>query len=681
MTADPENPLLAEWTGPFGAPPFSAIRAEHFRPAFAVAVERRKEDIEAIRNNPAPADFANTILALERAGAELDRVERVFFHLVGADSNEELEAIETEMAPKLAREHQATYLDDVLFQRVELIYAARDELDAEARRLVERYRLAFTRAGAGLDARRKARLAEIGERLASLGASFGQNVLADEKAFLLRLESPDDLEGLPPEFLAAAARLAQERGYPGGHAVTLSRSSFEPFMQFSARRDLREKLFRAFVARGANPGAHDNRAVMAETVRLRAEKARWLGYENFAQFRLDDTMAKTPAAAKELLDQVWKPARAQALREAAALQEMVVADGRNFELMPWDWRYYAEKRRQALYAFDEGALKAHLPLERVIAAAFHVAHRLFGVSFEERRDVDLPHGDARAWSVSDANGAPIALFIGDYFARPSKHSGAWMSAMRDQSRFNGPVLPIVMNVMNFARGGAGEDSLLSHDEARTLFHEFGHALHGMMSDVDYPRLSGTHVARDFVEFPSQLYEHWLDEPQILREFARHHRTGAPMPEALLDALNAARRYGQAFATVEFAACAFVDLALHGVPDPGEIDVPTFEARELAALEMPAQIAPRHSAPHFQHIFSGEGYSAGYYSYLWSEALDADGFEAFKASGDIFDPALAERLKRYVYAAGNTRAPDEAYAAFRGRAPSTEALLRKRGFAA
>ena len=679
--ARPENPLLRPWTGPLGAPPFAAIRVEHFRSAFSAAIERWRAEIEVIKADLEPAGFENTIVAMERAGGALDRVSSLFFHLAGADTNDEIQAIEREIAPVLARERNAIYLDDALFQRVERVWAGRERsgLDSEAVRLIERYRLAFVRAGAGLPADKKARLAEIGERLATLGAAFGQNVLADEKAFLLVLEGPEDLAGLPEEFLAAAAQTAAERGHPGRHVVTLSRSSIEPFLQFSARRDLREKAFRAFVARGANGGAHDNAAAMNETVRLRAEKARLLGYPTFADHRLDDTMAKTPEAALALLRQVWAPARAQALRDAEALQAMIAAEGRNFELQPWDWRYYQEQRRKALYDFDEGALKAHLPLERIIAAAFDVARRLFGLSFRERTDVELPHRDARAWSVEDASGAEIALFIGDYFARPSKHSGAWMAPLREQSRLDGATLPIVVNVMNFARGGAGEACLLSHDEALTLFHEFGHALHGMLSDVTYPLLSGTNVARDFVELPSQLYEHWLDRPEILERFALHHETGAPMPKALSDAVQAARRYGQGFATVEFLASAFVDMALHHREAAGEVDVAAVQAAELASIGMPEAIAPRHAAPHFQHIFSGEGYSAGYYSYLWSEVLDADGFEAFVEKGDPFDPELAARLKTFVYAAGNRRPPDEAYAAFRGRPPRPAALLRKRGF--
>jgi peptidyl-dipeptidase Dcp len=676
------NPLLSPWTGPFGAPPFAAIRLEHFRAAFDAAIVELQAEIAAIKANPAPPDFTNTILALERSGAALDRVGRVFFHLAGVDSNDEIETIEREIAPKLSRVRNAILLDDALFRRVDAVRAAlaASGLDDEGRRLVERHHLAFTRGGAGLAVEKQKRLAEIGERLATLGANFGQNVLGDEREYLLVLETPDDLAGLPQEFLAAAARTASDRGHPGKHAITLSRSSIEPFLQFSSRRDLREKAFRAFVARGANGGERDNGAVMSEVVRLRAEKARLLGYANYAEHRLADTMAKSPEAALGLLKRVWAPARVAALREAEALQAMIAEEGGNFELRPWDWRYYAEKRRKALFDVDEGALKAHLPLERIIAAAFDVAGRLFGLKFTPREGVALAHPDARAWDVTDAEGRPVALFIGDYFARPSKHSGAWMSALRDQSRLDGETLPIVVNVMNFARGAEGDASLLSHDEARTLFHEFGHGLHGMMSDVTYPLLSGTHVSRDFVEFPSQLYEHWLDTPEVLEKFARHHETGAPMPAALRDGLAASRAYGQAFHTVEFNASAFLDMALHALAEPGDIDVAKFQAEQLEAIGMPAPIAMRHAASHFQHIFSGEGYSAGYYSYLWSEVLDADGFEAFEATGDAFNPELAARLKRYVYAAGNRRPPDEAYAAFRGGPPSPDALLRKRGFA-
>ncbi len=675
-----DNPLLEPWDAPFGAPPFDRIRPEHFAPAFDTGLAQRRAEIAAIVADPAAPSFDNTIVALERSGALLRRVSATFFHLASAETSDEIERIERDIAPALSRERNAILLDDALFARVDALYQTREHLglDGEAARTLERWRVTFARAGAGLAADKKARLAAIGERLASLGALFGQNVLADEKAFALVLDGPDDLAGLPESFVAAAAQAATSRGLAGKHVVTLSRSSYEPFMQFSTRRDLREKIFRAFVGRGAGGGAHDNAAIMRETVALRAERARLLGFSSFAAFRLADSMAKTPQAALDLMRRVWAPARAQALREAEALQATIVAEGGNFELKPWDWRYYAEKRRKALYDVDQSEVRPYLPLEGVIAAAFDVAHRLFGVAFVARDDVRLPNAEARAWTALGPDGAPIALFIGDYFARDSKHSGAWMSALRDQQKLDGRVLPIVVNVMSFAPGGAGEPCLLSLDEAHTLFHEFGHALHGMLSDVTYPLLSGTNVARDFVELPSQLFEHWLERPETLRRFARHYITGEPMPEALIERLEAARRFNQGFATTEFVAAALFDMELHLLADSGAIDVAEFERRTLAEIGMPGAVATRHSAPHFQHVFSGDGYSAGYYSYLWSEALDADAFEAFEEAGDDFDPALAERLKRFVYAAGNTREPDEAYRAFRGREPSPDALLRKRG---
>ncbi len=675
------NPLLEPWNGPFEAPPFAAIRPEHFRPAFDAALAEKRAEIAAIADDAAAPTFENTVAALERSGKALDQVVSVFFNLVGSHSNDALQALEREMAPILSRERSAILQNDALFRRIETLHAdaAALGLDPEAARTLDRYRTAFRRAGAGLPATTKARLAAISERLATLGASFGQNVLADEKAFLLVLE-PSDLQGLPDSFLAAAAETASERGHPGKYAVTLSRSSVEPFLQFSARRDLREKVFRAFLARGANGGSNDNAAIMREAVELRAERARLMGYPSYAHFRLADTMAKTPDAALGLLQRVWAPARARALSEAEGLEEMIAAEGGNFELRPWDWRYYAEKRRKALFDIDESEFKPYLPLEGMIAAAFDVAHRLFGLSFAERRDIPLYHPDARAWTVTGRDGEPIALFIGDYFARPSKRSGAWMSSFRDQQKLDGAVLPIIVNVMNFAKAGAGEACLLSIDEAHTLFHEFGHALHGILSNVTYPLLAGTNVSADFVEFPSQLYEHWLERPETLRRFAKREDTGEPMPEALIERLEAARRFNQGFATVEYTASALVDMALHLQAEPGDLDVAAFERRELETLGMPEAIAPRHSAPHFQHIFSGEGYSAGYYSYLWSEILDSDGFEAFEASGDMFDAELAERLERFVYAAGNSREPDAAYRAFRGRDPEPEALLRKRGLA-
>ena len=669
-----DNPLLSPWTTAYGEPPFSQIRLEHFRPAFETALAQWAAEREAIK--AAPAGFETTILGLERAGQALDRVERVFFHLVGTASNEGIEALQREIQPRLARVYADAMLDDAMFAKVDAVHQAREGLAPEARRLVERRWLAFKRAGAGLPETAKKRLADIAERLGALGAEFSQNVMGDERDYALILKDRADLEGLPEAAVAAAAQAAQERSHEGAYAITLSRSSVEPFLQFAARRDLREQVWRAFVGRGA--GARDNGPVMAETLALRAESARLLGYGSYADFKLADTMAKTPRNVFDLLERVWTPARAAAQEEAIALQAMIAQEGGNFELQAWDWRYYAEKRRAALYAFDEGELRAHLPLDNVLEAAFYVAGRLFGLSFAPRADIDLPHPDARAWEAKDADGRSVGLFIGDFFARADKRSGAWMNAFRDQHRLDGGASPIILNVLNAARGAPGEPALLSYDEARTLFHEFGHGLHGLLSDVTYPYLSGTNVDRDFVELPSQLYEHWFDRPEVISRFARHHKTGAPIPDALVRQLHAVRAQGQAHQTVEFLASALTDMGAH--TQAAVADMIAFEKETLARIGMPGAIAPRHAAPHFQHIFSGGGYAAGYYSYLWSEVLDADAFEAFEETGDVFDPELAGRLRKHVYAAGGTGDADALYAAFRGRAPDPAALLRKRGLA-
>ncbi|WP_225765084.1 M3 family metallopeptidase [Inquilinus sp. Marseille-Q2685] len=674
------NPLLAPWDTPFGSPPWERIAASHFRPAFDVALAEHLREIEAIAGDPAEPNFDNTVAALERSGRLLRRVAAAFFNLTSAHSNDALEAVERDVAPLLARHHNAIQQNPALFRRVDALFARRAELGLtpEQDRVLERYHLGFTRSGAGLDEAAKQRLSKIVERLATLGTQFGQNVLADEKAYALVLDGEADLAGLPQELRDAAAAAAAERGQPGKHAITLGRSSIEPFLQFSARRDLRETAFKAWIARGESAAA-DNRPIIAETVALRAEQARLLGYPSYAHFRLADTMAKTPEAALDLLNSVWQPARARALQEQEKLQALVAEEGGNFEIAAWDWRYYAEQQRKREFDLDESELKPYLQLERIIEAAFDTAHRLFGLSFRERRDVPVWHPDVRAWEVTGRDGRFVGLFYGDYFARPSKRSGAWMEAIREQENLDGEVRPIVVNVMNFAKAAEGTPSLLSFDDARTLFHEFGHALHGLMSDLTYPAIAGTNVARDFVEFPSQLYEHWLERPEILRRHALHYRTGEPMPEALLQRVLAARTFNQGFATVEFISSALVDLDFHAAGADAS-DPAAFERATLQRIGMPSAIVMRHRPPHFQHVFAGSGYSAGYYSYLWSEVLDADGFGAFEEAGDIFDPAVSERLAEFVYSAGYRRDPAEAYRPFRGRPPEPQALLKKRGLA-
>ncbi|MBV9348886.1 MAG: M3 family metallopeptidase [Pseudolabrys sp.] len=679
MTAA-SNPLLADWSGAFGLPPFGAVKPEHFGPAFEAALAAHRAEIDAIAAAKAPPSFANTIEAMERAGQALDKVSNVFFVLAGAHTSDAIEAVERDISPKLARHSNAIYLDAALFRRIDELWRRRTSLglNPEQARVLERYHIRFARSGAGLDQTAKDRLAAINERLATLGTQFGQNVLADEKSWALILEE-SDLAGLPDFAKSAAKAAAESRGKPGKYAITLARSSIESFLQFSARRDLREKAFAAWTSRGENGGASDNRALIAEMVALRAERARLLGFASFADYRLDDQMAKTPANARKLLDEVWGRAKARAGQERDALQKMAAEEGGNFALAPHDWRYYAEKVRKARFDLDEAAVKPYLALDNMIAAAFETARRLFGLSFKPVQ-VPLHHPDARAWEVTNAAGQHVGLFIGDYFSRPSKHSGAWMTSLRDQEKLKGDVRPIILNVCNFTKPAEGEPALLSFEDARTLFHEMGHGLHGLLSNVTYPALAGTAVSSDFVELPSQLYEHWLETPEILQKFARHYKTGEAMPQALLDKVLATRTFNQGFATVEYTASALVDLDLHGLPKPEALDVSAFEKQALARIDMPAEIVMRHRLPHFQHLFSGGGYAAAYYSYMWSEVLDADAFEAFKEAGDHFDPATAKKLRDYIYSAGNLRDPAEAYQAFRGRLPKVDALLKKRGLA-
>ncbi len=672
------NPLLGAWTGAFGLPPFAALKPEHFPPAFQQALARQRAEVDAIAANPAAPDFDNTVAAMELGGELLNRVSSVFFVLAGADTSDALQEVERDISPLLARHSNEIYLSEPLFRRFDGLHRRRESLGltVEQKRVLDRYHTHFVRAGAALAADKKQRLAAIGERLATLGTTFGQTVLADEKAFALVPED-GDLAGLPDFVLAAARAAAEERGFPGKHVITLSRSSIEPFLQFSARRDLREKAHHAWLKRGENGGATDNRAVITEMVQLRTERARLLGFETFADYRLDDQMAKTPKAVRELLDNIWGRGRARARRERDDLQAKVREEGGNFAIAPWDWRYYAEKVRKERYDIDEAETKPFFQLERMIEAAFETAHRLFGLNFSPV-DVPLYHPDVRAWEVKDAGGEHVGLFLGDYFARESKASGAWMTSLRDQEKLAGDIHPIIVNVMNFSKPEPGHAVLLSFDDARTLFHEFGHGLHGLLSNVTYPLLSGTAVSSDFVELPSQLYEHWLEVPEILKKYARHCSTGEPMPQALLDRVLAARNFNQGCATVEYTSSALVDIDLHSLRDADKLDVTGFERDTLARLGMPNEIVMRHRLPHFQHLFSGGGYAAAYYSYLWSEVLDADAFLAFEEKGNAFDPETAKRLHDYIYSAGNLRDPAEAYKAFRGRLPTVDALLKKRG---
>lgn len=674
------NPFFETWTTPFATPPLSRIRPEHFRPAYDAAMAEQLAAVAAIAGLSGPGDFAD-IEALERSGRALARVGAVFENLSSSVSDEALQAIEREMSPLLAKHYDAVRLDPGLFARVRAAFEARGALglDAEQTRLVEEIHRDFVRAGAELTGERKARLSALNEELASLGTAFRLKVLKDTDRFALVLDDPADLAGLPGFAIDAAAEAAKEAGLPGKWAISLQRPSIEPFLAFSARRDLREQAYQAWVKRGDNGDDNDTNALIAAIVKLRHERANLLGYPTHAALTLDGRMAKTPEAANALLARVWAPALARADEEKADLQAMIDAEGGNFRLAAWDWRYYAEKLRAARYDFDQATLKPYLQLEKLIEAQFACAGRLYGLTFEERRDIEVYAPDVRTWEVKK-DGATIALFYGDYFARTGKSSGAWMSTFRDQERMDGAVIPLVLNNMNLNKAPAGQPVLLSWDDASTLFHEFGHALHGMLSNVTYPYLSGTAVPRDFVEFPSQVNEHWLAQPQVLAEFAIHADTGEAMPAAMIERLLASDTFNQGFATAEFLSSAVFDMDLHMRADVEAIDVHAAELATRARLGMPEEIALRHRPQHFLHLFDGQAYSAGYYSYMWSEVLDADGFEAFLEAGDIFDPETARRLYAFVYSAGNTRDPAEAYRLFRGRDPEVQPLLKGRGFA-
>ncbi|MBE1298271.1 MAG: peptidase M3 [Rhodobacteraceae bacterium] len=668
------NPLLSHWDTPFEIAPFGSISDEDFAPALEEALAAHNAQIEAIATNPEPPTFANVIEALETPCRPLEQVLSVFYTVAGADSNPKRQELQRAFSPKLAAHFSAITANKALYARVKAVWDKREDLDLsdeQQRGLMLTHR-GFVRGGAALEGADDARMQEIKGRLASLGTEFTQNLLADEREWFMEL-SEEDLEGLP-EFAVAAARAAGEEKGAKGPVVTTSRSIITPFLKFSPRRDLREKAFQAWAARGANGGKTNNRAIAAEILALREERAKLLGYQNFASYKLETEMAKTPEAVRGLLMDVWGPAKARADEDAAVLTEMMQGDGINGDLEPWDWHYYSEKRRKIEHDLDEAELKPYLQLDRMIEASFACANRLFGLEFAPL-DVPLYHPDCRAWEVT-RGGEHVAVFIGDYFARGSKRSGAWCSAMRSQAKFPEKQAPIVINVCNFAKG---DPALLSYDDARTLFHEFGHALHQMLSDVTYESISGTSVARDFVELPSQLYEHWLEVPEVLSEFATHAETGEAMPKEMLDKVLGAATYDMGFQTVEYVASALVDLAFHDGAAPA--DPMAKQAEVLAEIGMPHAIIMRHATPHFAHVFSGDGYSSGYYSYMWSEVMDADAFAAFEEAGGAFDPERAKALEAHILSSGGSKDPAELYTAFRGRLPGVDALLKGRGLAA
>jgi peptidyl-dipeptidase Dcp len=679
----PAHPLLAPWTGPHGGvPPFDQVRVEHFRPALEAAMAENLAEVERIAANPAPPTFENTLAAMERAGGGMERVSTLYGIWSANLNTPEFQKVESEMAPRLAAFNDRITQNEALFRRIQAVYDARERsgLTPEQKRLAWYYHNRFVRAGARLDAPAKARLSEINQQLAGLFTRFSQNVLGDENEGTLVLRSEAELAGLPQSLRAAAASAGTARNQPGTWIITNTRSSVDPFLTYSERRDLREKAWRMFVNRGDNGDARDNNAIIKQILQLRAERAKLLGHATHAHWRLENTMARTPERAMELMEGVWTPAVARVRQEVADMQALATREGASIKIEPWDYRFYQEKVRKARYDLDQNEVKPYLQLDRLREGMFWVAGELFGFQFTPVTNVPVFHPDVTVYRVTDrASGRQIGLWYFDPYARTGKRSGAWMNAYRNQSRFGGEVTTIVSNNSNFVKGEPGQPVLVSWDDATTLFHEFGHALHGLSSNVSYPSLSGTAVARDYVEFPSQLMEHWLSTPQVLQRFALHYQTGRPIPQELVDRIKRASTFNQGFATTEYLSSALVDMKLH-LAGSREIDADAFEKATLAELGMPSELVMRHRTPQFGHVFASDGYSAGYYSYLWSDVLTADAAEAFTEAGGFYDPAVAARL-RTLFSVGNTIDPADAFRAFRGRDPSVDALMRKRGFPA
>jgi peptidyl-dipeptidase Dcp len=674
--------LLSDWAGPYGGvPPFDRVEVSALAPALEAAMAENLAEVERIAANPEPPTFENTLAALERAGRTLRRV-RTIYGIWGANmSTPELQAVEREMAPKLAAFSDRITQNEALFNRIAAVYESpsKAQLTPEQQRLAWLYHTNYVRAGARLSAAAKERLSEINQQLAGLFTRFNQNLLADETNYRLVLESEAELAGLPQSVRDAAAAEAAAQGLEGRWVITNTRSSMEPFLTYSDRRDLRERGWRMWVDRGDNADANDNNEIIAQILALRAERAQLLGYETHAHWRLENAMAQTPERALELMEAVWTPAVARVREEVADMQAVADSAGADITIEPWDYRYYAEKVRKARYDLDQNEVKPYLQLDSLRHGMFWVAGELFDFDFRPVADVPVFHPDVRVWEVTDrSSGRHVGLWYFDPYARAGKRSGAWMNAYRSQERFDGDVTTIVSNNSNFVKGSPGEPVLISWDDATTLFHEFGHALHGLASNVTYPSLAGTAVARDYVEFPSQLLEHWLATPEVLQRFAVHYRTGEPIPQDLVERIERAATFNEGFATTEYLASALVDMKLH-LAGAQRIDPDAFERETLAELGMPREIVMRHRTPQFQHAFGSDGYSAGYYSYLWSDVLTADAYNAFVEAGGPYDRAVAQRLRDHVFSIGNTVDPAEAYRAFRGRNPSIDALLEKRGF--
>ena len=679
-SAQEDNPFFAAWTTPFETPPFEQIKEAHYLPAFQAGMDRHKKEIEAVTNDPAAPTFANTIEALEKSGELLTKVGNVFFNLTTANTNDEMQKIETTVAPLLAQHQDDINLNAKLFERVKAVNARKDALglDPEQSRLLEKYYKSFVRGGANLDEAKKAEFRKINEELSVLTQKFGQNVLKEDNNFALVIEAKEDLAGLPEAVIQGAAEAAKSRGQEGKWVFTLHKPSCIPFFQYSSKRDLREKLFKAFINRGNNGNEFDNKANAAKIAALRVRRANLLGYNTHADFVLEENMAKNADSVYKLLSQVWTPALAAAKKEAAELQAMMNKEGIPGRLEPWDWWYYAEKLKKAKYDLDDLALKPYFKLENVREGAFAVANNLWGLQFIGRTDIPKYHPDVKVYEVKEADGTHVGILYTDYFPRPSKRGGAWSNTFRPQSARGGRMItPLVSNNGNFSMPVGDAPSLLTFEEAQTLFHEFGHALHDLLSKVAYEALAGTNVPRDFVELPSQIMEHWAGDPEVIKTYAKHYQTGESIPQPLIDKIRNASLFNQGFTTVEFMSACYLDLDWHTLKEAAEQDTLKFEDAAMAKIGLIPEIVVRYRSPYFQHIFSG-GYSAGYYSYLWSEVLDSDAFQAFKETS-LFDAKTAQSFRQNILSRGDTEEPMVLYKRFRGREPKVEPLLKKRGF--
>lgn len=675
---DQSNPFFDTWNAPFGVPPFDRIKAEHFVPAFERGMNEHLANVDAIAGAVEAPTFANTLEGLERASGALDRISGVFYNQTSAHTNDALQAIQAEMAPRLVRHSSAIQMNAKLFQRIQTLFDARNTLglsDEQMRLLTETHK-GFVRAGAALAEGEQSKLKSINEELSVLTTKFGQNSLAETNNFQLVLDNKDDVAGLPDSICADALETGRELGHEGKYVFTTSRSSFTPFMQFSDNRALREKMLHAYTHSGDNNNDNDNKDIASKIAALRVRRANIMGHKTHAEFELSDRMAGSPDAARGLLDKLWEPAVAKAGREAEALQDSIQRSGGNFKLAPWDWWYYTEKVRKESFDLDAEEIKPYFELSRVRDGAFYVATKLFGLTFKQVQGAPAYHEDVETWEVSDADGSHIGVFLADYFMRPSKRGGAWMSAYRDQKKLDGETRPIIVNVCNFPKGSGGQPSLLGPDEVRTLFHEFGHALHGLLANTTYASMSGTSVKRDFVELPSQILEHWATEPEVMKVYAKHHESGETIPDALIEKILKVQTFNQGFATTEYLAASVLDLDWHSLETPDEKPANEFEASAMESLGLLEEIGPRYRSTYFSHIFSG-GYSAGYYSYIWAEVLDADGYESFKEKG-IFDPETAKSLRENILEKGGTVDPMELYKRFKGREPEVDALLKDRG---